>query len=403
MFGTRWRLFRVFGIPISLDISWLIILFLLTLSFAGNFPVLLHRLFPRTPNQMPTYDYWIMGLVTALLFFACILLHELGHAVVARSRGMPIRGITLFLFGGVAELGDEPPSAGTEFLMAIAGPIVSVFLGVLFFFLAVVGYHHAWPHPVVIVLGYLGIINGLVLVFNMIPAFPLDGGRVFRSILWGITGNVRRSTYWASLIGQVFAWLLIGFGIFRLFMGDWGGIWMGLIGWFLYSAARSSYQQVLVRDLLQGESVRHFMNADPVVVAPSLDLLHWVQDYVYRHHQREFPVAVEGRLEGVVNTDALSRFQQRSWNEHTVGEIMSTDLGPITISADTDAMEALSKMQGTRSNWLLVTEGDRLLGTISLKDLTHFIQLKAELGQGSPSAANGGPLSPRDSMHRSRF
>ncbi len=184
MFGARWRLFRLLGIPIRMDASWLIILALLTLSFAQGFPVLLHRLFPGDGTELAPYEYWIMGLVTALLFFTCILLHELGHAVVARSHGMPIQGITLFLFGGVAELGDEPPSAKTEFLMAIAGPLVSLMLAILCWLLALVGYRAGWPHPVVLVLGYLAVINGFVLVFNLIPAFPLDGGRVLRSILW---------------------------------------------------------------------------------------------------------------------------------------------------------------------------------------------------------------------------
>ena len=181
-----------------------------------------------------------MGLITALAFFACIVLHEFGHALVARSRGMPISGITLFLFGGVSELGDEPPSALTEFLMAIAGPLVSAVLAAAFWILAVLGYK-TWPHPVVIVLGYLAAVNALVLVFNMVPAFPLDGGRVLRSILWGATGNVRRATRWAAAVGQAFAWVLIGWGVLLLFSHVWlGGIWSVLIGMFLNSAARAA-------------------------------------------------------------------------------------------------------------------------------------------------------------------
>ncbi len=264
--------------------------------------------FPGATHELAPGEYWVMGLVTALAFFACILLHELGHAIVARSRGMPIRGITLFLFGGVAEIGEEPLSARTEFLMAIAGPIVSVILAIAFWLLAVVGYNGGWPHPVVIVLGYLAAINGLVLAFNLIPAFPLDGGRVLRSILWGATGNVRRATYWASLAGQTFAWLLIAWGIMQFFTGNWlGGIWIGLIGLFLNSAAQSGYQQVLVRQALQGEPVRRFMNPDPIVVPASLDLLHWVEDFVYRYHRKTFPVVSNGHLEGCVETQVLSQ------------------------------------------------------------------------------------------------
>ncbi len=178
MFGNRWRVLTLYGIPISVDASWLVILALLTLTTASMFPGMMHYYFgPATPTLSP-YEYWIMGLVTALAFFACIVLHELGHAIVARSRGMPIAGITLFLFGGVAELQGEPESAGTEFAMAIAGPIVSVVLGIVFGVLAWSGYYAHWAPVVVMVLAYLALINLFVLAFNLVPAFPLDGGRV---------------------------------------------------------------------------------------------------------------------------------------------------------------------------------------------------------------------------------
>ncbi len=380
MFGTRWRLFRLRGIPISVDASWLIILALLTLSLASGFPALLHRYFPGATHELAPGEYWAMGLITALAFFACILLHELGHAVVAQARGMPIRGITLFLFGGVAELGGEPPSAATEFLMAVAGPIVSVVLALVFWLLAVAGYRSGWPHPVVIILGYLGAINALVLVFNLIPAFPLDGGRVLRSILWSATGNLRRATYWASLAGRAFAWLLIALGLTQFFAGNWlGGIWTGMIGLFLNNAAQSSYQQVLVRQVLAGEPVRRFMNAEPIVVPASMDLRTWVEDFVYRHHRKMFPVVSDGRLEGCVETRAIGNIPREEWDRHSVGEVMRSDLSALTISPDADAMEALGKMQRNGVTSLLVTAGDRLVGVISLSDLLRFLDLKLDL------------------------
>ncbi|HEY1272374.1 MAG TPA: site-2 protease family protein, partial [Terriglobales bacterium] len=262
---------------------------MLTFSIASLFPALMRDYFGDAAPALPSSAYWLMGLIVAVAFFGCILLHELGHAVVGRARGMPIRGITLFLFGGVAELEEEPPSAATEFLMAIAGPIVSVILGIGFALLAGIGYYEGWPPPVLMVLGYLASINLLVLAFNLIPAFPLDGGRVFRSILWAATGDLRRATLWASRGGQAFAWLLIFWGVGQFFTGNWlGGIWTGLIGLFLNTAAQGSYQQVLIRQALQGESVRRFMNSEPIVVPPSLDLLHWVEDFVYRYHHKAF-------------------------------------------------------------------------------------------------------------------
>ncbi len=344
MFGTRWRLFRLLGIPVSVDASWLIILALLTLSFSNDFPDVLNRYFPGGA-KLPWYAYWIMGLTTALAFFVCVLLHELGHAVTARSLGMRINGITLFLFGGVSELGEEPPSAGTEFLMAVAGPAVSLLLAVAFGALTAAGYNAGWPHPLVIVLGYLAAVNAMVLVFNLVPAFPLDGGRVLRSILWAAMGNLRRATHWASVLGQVFAWALIGWGILEFFSGNWfDGVWIGLIGLFLNGAARSSYQQVLIQQALRGEPVRRFMNREPIVVPPSLDLRAWVEDYVYRYHRKMFPVASDGRLEGFITTRTLENVPRDDWARRTVGDAMKRDLQEITIRPDADALEALGKM-----------------------------------------------------------
>ncbi len=376
MFGTRWRLFRLLGIPISLDASWLIILALLTWT--------LINLFQEAVPDLPVATYWAMGLGAALAFFTCIVLHELGHALVARAVGIPIRGITLFLFGGVAEMEDEPPSASSEFLMAIAGPAVSAVLAAIFWLLS--GLVEA--PAVVFPLRYLAGINLAVLIFNLVPAFPLDGGRVLRSILWGALRNLRRATYWAALSGQAFAWLLIGLGLLNFFAGYVvHGVWLGLIGLFLNNAARGSYQQVLVRQVLRGEPVSRFMTREPIVVPPVLDLRGWVEDYVYRYHRKMFPVASDGHVEGVISTQALSRFPREEWDKHTVAEAMRQDVNALSVTPNADALEALERMQRTGSSRLLVTEGDRLVGIVSLKDLLRFLDLKLELedGERSPS------------------
>ena len=383
MFGNRWHLFRLLGIPISVDASWLVILALLTVSLGSVFPSLQHEYFPDVPDRLQSYQYWIMGLVAALGFFGCILLHELGHAIVARSRGMPIHGINLFLFGGVAEIGDEPPSARTEFLMAIAGPLVSLCLAILLALLSWIGYQGGWPHPAVIIFGYLAVINAVVLAFNLVPAFPLDGGRVLRSIIWGASGDLTRATYWAALLGQAFAWVLIAWGVMQFFAGNWlSGVWSGLIGWFLHNAATGSYQQLLMKQALHGEAVRHFMVPGVTAVPPSLDLRHWVEDFVYRSGARLFPVASDGRLEGFITTDVLARIPRSEWEAHTVGEFMRQDLKRITISPDADALEAMSRMRRIGASRLLVTEHDQLLGTVSLRDLLRFLDLKLELERG---------------------
>jgi Zn-dependent protease/CBS domain-containing protein len=321
-----------------------------------------------------------LGLVTALGFFLCIVLHELGHAMVARRVGIPIRGITLFLFGGVAEMTGEPPSAGREFAMAIAGPLVSAVLALLLFLLTILGTAWAWAKELVAVLNYLWMINIAVLVFNLIPAFPLDGGRVLRSILWGTMGNLRRATCWSSLTGRGFAWFLISVGILNIMAGMVvPGIWFGLIGLFLNTAAQAGYQQVLIRQLLQGEPVSRFMNRAPIVVSPTLTLLDWVEDYVYRYHHKAFPVIENDRLIGIVSTRQLAQFPREEWEIHTVAEAMQTNLESIILSADANALQAFERMQREGVDRLLITEQGRLLGLISLRDLLQFLNLKLEL------------------------
>jgi Zn-dependent protease len=385
MFTTRWRLVRLAGIPIYVDASWLIILALFTVSFQDAYK--------RTLYEPGPLGHWGLALATALAYFGCILLHELGHAVVARRYGMPIRGITLFLFGGVAELGSEPSSARGEFLMAIGGPVVSAVLAGILYALYRLGIQENWAPAGLAVLGYLWLINLVVLVFNLVPAFPLDGGRVLRSSLWAATGDLRRSTYWASLCGRGFAWFLMGLGIFQFVRGNWvGGIWTGVLGLFLNGAARGGYEQVLIRQALAGEPVGRFMNREPIVVPPGLDLRSWVEDYVYRYHRKTFPVVHEGRLEGVVTTAALAGYPRESWPRHTVGEVMRRDLGAVSVAPHTDALEALGKMQATGSSRLLVLEGERLLGILSLKDLLRFLQLKLQLE--GPDGHPGPPPAP---------
>jgi CBS domain-containing protein len=227
------------------------------------------------------------------------------------------------------------------------------------------------------------------LLFWLIPAVPLDGGRVLRSILWGATGSLRRATYWAALAGQQFAWILIAWGVFQFFGGNWlGGIWSGLIGMFLNNAAQGSYQQVLVRQTLHGEPVRRFMNRDPITVPPSLDLHHWVDDFVYRFHRKSYPVVADGHLEGFIDTQRLANLARSEWDAHTIGEVMRRDLSAMTIGPDADALDALGQMQRGGVTCLLVVDQGRLVGIVSLKDLLKFLNLKLQLeGPGDDGGA----------------
>jgi Zn-dependent protease len=386
MFGTRWRIFRLFGIPVSVDVSWIIILVMVT----GT----LIRVFMDQVPGLPTYQYFVMGLGTAILFFSCLLLHEMGHALTARATGLPIRGITLFIFGGVAELAEEPRSAGSEFVMAIAGPLVSAVLGGLFLGAYAVGTAAGWPSALLTIFEWLGWINLTLLGFNMVPAFPLDGGRVLRSALWGLTGSLRRATYWAALFGRGFAWVLIGLGVLNVLGGNiWGGIWLGIIGLFLSNAAQGSYQHVLIRQVLEGEPVRRFMNPEPIVVPPQIDLRTWVEDYVYRYHRKTFPVSSNGHVEGYITTRALAGLPRSEWEHRTVEEVMERDIAPVSIAPEADALDALTRMQRTHLSRLMVLDGDRLVGIVSLKDLLRFLHLKLELeGEDGEQPPRPGPF-----------
>ncbi len=368
MFRSPWRLFRLLGVPINVDVSWLIILALLTWTLAS--------LFAHEMPDWPWPAYVAMGLGTALAFFACIVLHELGHAAVARAFGIPIRGITLFLFGGVAEIEGEPKSARDEFLVAIAGPAVSAVLAAGCWLAAAA----AGPGPAGLVLATLAAINLTVTVFNLVPAFPLDGGRMLRAVLWAALDSLRRATYFAALCGRGFGWLLIALGLFNLLAGQiFQGVWLSLIGIFLHNAARASYRQMIVRQMLRGEPVARFMTREPIVVPPQLDLQHWVGDYVFRYHRKLFPVAANGHVEGVITTRALARYPQAEWSAHTVGEVMRHDVRALCIAPDADALDALEKMQRRHSSRLLVMDRDHLVGVVSLKDLLRFLDLKLEL------------------------
>ncbi len=372
MLGTRWHLFRVRGIPIRIDASWLLILALLTWSLATQFHI--------TAPDLPPGERWLLGLVAALAFFACILLHELGHALVARSQGIPLAGITLFLFGGVAEMEGEPPSAGDEFVMAIAGPVVSAVLAGIFWLCGILATMFGESVGAMFLMS-LAWINLCVLAFNMVPAFPLDGGRVLRSILWAITHNVRRATWWAALSGRAFAWLLMGMGVLMMIFIRWGflgGMWMILVGLFLSSAATASYQQVLTQQVLRRVPISRLMNHEPIVVSPALDLHHWVENYLYRYHHKVYPVGSDGVVEGVITTEALAHYPRPEWDHHTVDEAMYRDIEPISIPASADAYHALEQMQHSGSSRLLVMDSGRLAGIVSLKDLLHYLELKVQ-------------------------
>jgi Zn-dependent protease len=374
MFGRRIKIFSLFGFAVYIDLSWIIIAVLIAWSLAdGYFPYFHRGLTPET--------YWFMGVLGALGLFFSIIFHEMSHSLVARSHGLEMRSITLFIFGGVSEMGEEPADPRTEFTMAIAGPASSVVLGVVFYAFAGAGEGLAWPEPVTAVFFYLAFINIALAVFNLIPAYPLDGGRVLRSILWHYKHNMRAATKTASRIGAGFGTALIVLGVLNVIMGNFiGGMWWFLIGLFLRNAASSSYTQLLMERALKGEPVRTIMQAHPVAVDPSTSLDALVHDYFYRYHYKMFPVQdTSGRLQGCITIDRIKDVPKEQWGRTTV-EQMESACGPDnTVDASADALGVMARMNKEGVSKLLVTDHGHLEGIVTLRDLFDFLRIKMDL------------------------
>ncbi|MBW8874126.1 MAG: site-2 protease family protein [Acidobacteria bacterium] len=369
MFGKPIKLFKIFGFAIRIDPSWGIVAGLVTWQFAT-------LALPAWAPGLSAATYWLVGVVAALGYFLSVVLHELSHSLVARRYGLEMRGITLFIFGGVAEMPGEPPTAQAELLVAAAGPAASFGIALA----CGVGYAAATaaglPAPVGAVCGLLGGLNAMLALFNLVPAFPLDGGRMLRAVLWGWSGNLRRATRIASTIGAGFGLLLVGLGLISTVRGSWSGLWLVLVGFFVRNAAQASYQQLLLRRTLEGEPVSRFMQTDPVTVPRAISVLDLVQGYIYRYHFKMFPVVDDGgRLLGCVTTRQVRELPREEWDRQTVGALAERCGSENTVRADTDAMQALATMSRTGASRLMVVEGDRL----ALKDLLRFFSLKMEL------------------------
>ena len=375
MFGKRYNFLSVFGIKIGIDLSWLFIAILLTWTLAaGYFPF-------RDPN-LPPATYWIMGFVGMLSLFACVTLHELGHALVAKHYKLPISQITLFVFGGVSEIKKEPETPKVEFLMAIAGPLVSIVLGVIMLFITRLGEQQNWPASVTGITGYLMLINFVLAGFNLIPAFPLDGGRVFRSILWGLKHDPAWATKIATRVGYGFGMLLIILGLFGLITGNiLAGIWLAIIGLFLQRAASSSQTQFYVGRALRGEKVAKFMKKNPITIPPDISVQEFVDDYVYKSHHHVYPVTDHDTLLGTMSLNEVRMTPRDAWETTTVKKAMMPRSSLHTVTPNTNAADALNTMHEIEPEWpaLMVVEGKQLVGMLTAQDLFKVISLKLEL------------------------
>lgn len=373
MFRNKITLFKLFGFSVSIDASWVIILFLVVWSLAKG-------LFPSFYPDLSDRTYWLMSLIGAIGFFASIVIHEFLHSLVARMYGLEMRGITLFVFGGVAEMKGEPSSPKAEFFMAVAGPIASLVLAVVFGLLYRSADILEWPIPAVGILGYLSGINLLLALFNMVPAFPTDGGRILRSALWWIKDDIRWATRLATRISLGFAMAIIAIGFINLIGGSFiGGLWWILIGSFLFNAANASYQHLQMDLSFRGKTVRHFMNPDPVTVPSHITLQEFVDNYVYHYHYKMFPVVEGNRVVGIITIGTVQAVPHEEWRHLFVGSLMQPQNQDNISSPDAPVKEALSKMNQTGLSRLLVIDRGNMAGIVTLKDLLEFLALKIEL------------------------
>jgi Zn-dependent protease/CBS domain-containing protein len=373
LFGNRVTLFKLLGFEVRLDASWIILAILITWSLAKG-------VFPAYFEDMPAANYWAMGAAGALGLFLSIIFHELSHSLAARRFGIPMRGITLFIFGGVAEMSEEPPSAKAEFLTAIVGPVSSVLIAVIFYGILQVAESSGWPVAVNGVLFYLVWVNFILALFNLLPAFPLDGGRVLRSALWSWKKDLHWATLISSRIGSAFGVLFIAWGLWEIIQGNFiGGLWQAMIGLFLRGAAQSSYHLVVTRDVLSGFKVGRFMATDPVSVPPGITLQDFVEDYLYRYHHQIYPVVKDGELAGCITARKLKDVPRDEWSHRLVGDAAASCEEAMVVGPDMDATEALGIMNRTGNSRLLVVENRRLVGIVTLKDLMEVLALKLEM------------------------
>jgi Zn-dependent protease/CBS domain-containing protein len=367
---------RIFGIRIGLHYSWLIIAILIIFSLSQQFG-LVHR-------NWSASVIWITAILTALFFFICILLHELGHSLVAQKRGIRVSSIVLFALGGVSQMERDSPDAKTEFWMALAGPVVSFTLGLIFVgsanALGWVGPSSAAASPIVSVLAWLGYVNFMLGTFNLIPAYPLDGGRVLRAAAWWMTHSLERATRIASLVGQLFAFLFILAGLWEFFRGQgFGGLWLAFIGWFLLDAARSSRMQLELTQASAGVKVREVMDRNCNVVDARDNLQALVDEYLLRAGRRCFIVQDNGRLLGLITPSDIGRIARSRWPLTTVEQAMRRVSQLQVVSPEAAVTDALEIMVREDVNQLPVASNNHLEGVLSRAHLLDVLRTRTEL------------------------
>jgi Zn-dependent protease/CBS domain-containing protein len=366
LFGTSWRVGRIAGIEVRIDSSWAVIALLITYSMYLRVSVL----YPETS----TGGAVALAILSAVLFFGSVLVHELAHAVVSQARGIRVQDITLFLFGGATRARVESRGPGDEFLIALVGPLTSGILAALFGIVAGLG-RDVLSRPLAGTLGYLAWTNLLLAVFNLVPGFPLDGGRLLRSAIWKATGSLSRATRIASVSGQAVGWLLVAGGVAFLLAGDLaGGIWFAFIGWFLVQAARSSFQELQLQQLLRGVEAEEVMAGDLLRIPPDLSLQEAVDDYFMRYDHSAFPVEEQGRTIGLLTLRGVRRVPSEQWPTRRVRELMVPLSDQVVVAPHARMDGVLGKLEDGEAGRVLVVEDGEVVGIITPTDLTRWLR-----------------------------
>ena len=370
------KLGKIFGISIEVHHTWFIIFIVVTLSLSKFY-------FPTFYPNLSNLSYWLMGFIASLLLFLSVFLHELSHSLIGMKNGVPIKKITLFLFGGVAQLAEEPRNPRVEFMMAVAGPVCSFLLLILFaclcFFLGARG----GPVEAIAILKYLAIINGVLLFFNLIPGFPLDGGRILRAAIWHKRKDLKFATLITSRIGKGFAVFLIIFGFWNafIFRNTLQGLWLVLIGFFLQQAADTGYRQVVIKDVLRGIKVKEMMKKPVISVSDSLTLSEAVDRYFLKYHFKSFPVVnSHNRFLGLITLQNVKEVPSERWLEVRIAQVMHRELAQISVHPQEEAVEVLNQMIREGIGRMAVIEGDELVGIITRRDIMHLLRIKTDLG-----------------------
>lgn len=372
MFKSSIKLFKVFGIEIRLDYSWFIIFALFAYYFGFVY-------FPSVLSGLNEGFLALITIITVILFFTSVLIHEMSHSLVARRRGTSVKRITLFIFGGMAEIEKEPETPYSEFVMAIAGPVASFVVGIIFGVIWIFTVNIA---PVREPVKYLAIINIVLGVFNMLPGYPLDGGRVLRSIVWRVTGNLERATFIASTVGRVIGFMIIAVGVLFILTGNFlNGVWLAFIGWFLQSSAQMGYKHLIFETSIKGIKVGDVMNENIVNVTKDITIQDLVDDYFMKYRFGRFPVIEDEKTQrfiGVISLHDIKGVSKEEWMEVKIGDIVKTVSESEKVNMSMEISDAIKRMGKNNLGHLVIMSGGRLRGIITKSDVMRFIKIRSE-------------------------